>query len=658
MSMSCRCILVIAVVFTVDGAVAAGEKPIPVADFVRGSQFDTPRLSPDGKHLAMHVKLTQDDKDVHLMTVYAVANLKPVSSVRMPLYELPVDFHWVSDTRIVVEKGKDMGWREVPVWTGEVLATNIDGSKQEYLYGHDMFSRSKRGAVMGDDYGYGYLHSIPMSRNGQFYLRERKWGNKNRRSFLHDVNASSATRKLIAEIDRPGFDFLLQRDGTVRFSFGADEENNYLLFRQEAKGDRADNWALVKDKVDGERFQPFAFTKDDADVLGTLSTAGEPRSLVRQSMTTGARVVLATDARGDMNRLQFASRDPLPFAVGDRIGIPKVKYLDAESADAKLHKLLSSKFPGESVVFTSFSDDASKLVFLVHSDRNPGDFYLFDRATNKAEHLFAQQPAINPERMAERRPIELKARGGEMLFGYITLPPGKDAKKLPLVLMPHGGPIGVDDEWFFDADAQFLASRGYAVMQVNYRGSSGRGPNFREAGYLEWGSGIQDDLIDAVRWTTASGLADPARVCIFGASFGAYSAMMAPIRAPELFKCAVGLAGVYDLKRIYDREDIRRNKSTLNFFVKSIGQDPVVLTRDSPALHAEKLNLPIMLAHGEDDDITPLKQAEVMHTALNKAGKAHEWMVVPNEGHGFHAEKNRIAFYEKLEAFLAKHLGK
>ncbi len=650
-----RIFTAIAALSLTNAAQAADTNLIPVADFVRSSEFDTPRLSPDGKHIAMHVTIKKEDRDFHLMTVYDLASLKPVSSIGMPIYQLPADFHWVSNNRLVVEMAKDLGWREAPSWTGELLATNIDGTKQEYLYGYEMFIRSNKGYSGRNDYGYGYVQGMPDERNGNFFMREVKWSETTKRTFLYEMNATTAERKLIAEIEMPKFRFLMQHDNQVRFAFGSDEENDYILKRFNNQNNK---WIDVQRKNKKELFGPFAFSADDKELLATVSMEGEPRALVRESMVSGERRTVVSDKIGDVNTFLWGPRPRTPFAAGTRIGIPKLQYLEDESVGAKLHKLLSGKFPGQFVNFSAFSDDATKLIFRVSSDRNPGDIYLMDRNTGKAELLFSASPRIDPDRMVERRPIEFKARNGTVLHGYLTLPPGRGEKKLPMIMLPHGGPLGISDAWFFDADAQFLASRGYAVLQINYRGSGGRGPDFLDAGYGQYGTGIQEDMIDGVRWTIAEGTADPDRICIFGASFGGYSAMMSVIRAPGLFKCAVGFAGVYDLPMIFGQDNTRRNKGTFNFFKKALGENKAYLEGNSPARLAEKINVPVFLAHGEKDETALPEQAEAMHAALIKAGKAHEWMMVPKEGHGFYAEKNRVAFYEKLEAFLAKHIGK
>jgi dipeptidyl aminopeptidase/acylaminoacyl peptidase len=243
------------------------------------------------------------------------------------------------------------------------------------------------------------------------------------------------------------------------------------------------------------------------------------------------------------------------------------------------------------------------------------------------------------------------------LEAILTIPKGADLAKLPMVLMPHGGPIDVQDDWFYDGDAQFLANRGYLVLQVNYRGSSGRGVNFRDAGYHQWGTGIQQDLIDAVKWAIAQNYADPQRVCIYGASFGGYSALMAPIRAPGMFKCAVGYAGIYDMGMRYKKGDTQESKAGRNALRIQMGDNPAELAANSPVSLASKIDVPVFLIHGEDDQRAPFAHAKAMRAALDAAHKPYEWLSKPGEGHGFYDEKNNVELYTKLQAFLEKNIG-
>jgi dipeptidyl aminopeptidase/acylaminoacyl peptidase len=224
--------------------------------------------------------------------------------------------------------------------------------------------------------------------------------------------------------------------------------------------------------------------------------------------------------------------------------------------------------------------------------------------------------------------------------------------------VPHGGPMGINDDWFYDNDSQFLASRGYLVLQVNFRGSSGRGVNFIETGYHQWGTGIQRDLIDAVKWAIAEKYADPKRICVYGGSFGGYAAMMTVIRAPGMFKCAVGYAGIYDMAMRYKKGDTQESKGGRSALRVEMGDDVADLDANSPDKLADKIDVPVLLIHGEDDQRAPIQQAEAMRAALDAAHKPYEWLVKPGEGHGFYDEKNNIERLTRLQQFLEKNIGK
>jgi dipeptidyl aminopeptidase/acylaminoacyl peptidase len=221
-------------------------------------------------------------------------------------------------------------------------------------------------------------------------------------------------------------------------------------------------------------------------------------------------------------------------------GMPAVHMLDPDDLKAQYLAQLYQAFPGQRVSITSNTRDHSLMVVRVTSDRNPGDFYIFNTKTNKASYLFSANPDIDPDLMASQQPVSVTARDGLVLHGYLTTPKGAPAKNLPLIIIPHGGPHGIRDEWGWDREAQFFAYHGYAVLQLNYRGSGGYGKKFQDLGYRHWGTTMQDDLADAVRWTEKQGIVDPRRVCIYGASYGGYAALENPIRYPDLYQCAVG----------------------------------------------------------------------------------------------------------------------
>jgi len=247
--------------------------------------------------------------------------------------------------------------------------------------------------------------------------------------------------------------------------------------------------------------------------------------------------------------------------------------------------------------------------------------------------------------MAAMQPISFKARDGLTIHGYLTLPLGGH-KPLPLVVNPHGGPFGIRDYWQFDPETEFLAYHGYAVLQVNYRGSGGYGAAFQNAGYYQWGGTMQDDLTDATQWAIKQGIADPKRICIYGGSYGGYAALEAVVKAPDLYKCAIGYAGVYDLVMLHDRggEMYYSSHGMGAYLSNTLGDNMAALRAASPVDHVNRIKAALFLAHGGADETVPIDQANEMRSALDKAGKKYEWLYYPNEGHGYFKLAHRVVF--------------
>ncbi|MES2017448.1 MAG: prolyl oligopeptidase family serine peptidase [Pseudomonadota bacterium] len=627
---------------------AADTSLIPVSSFASEDQYYSPRMSPDGKYLAITARVRKGERLIPTIMVYELPGMKQVSASQLQAREVPIGYTWVSNTRLVVAKGREVGSLEAPHSTGEVIAMDADGGKPEYLYGYKMEKKSKWKDMYSDNMGYGYVSSVPRPLSGRFFMTTHTVDSDT--TFLYDVNAVNGRRSVLATLKYQNFDFVIQNNGMPRFAMGSHHtEHRDVLYLRDAN---KDEWVRVDETELYRDLWPFAFSADDSQFMASYTPNGAPSQLVRVDMKTGKRSPVVDDAVGSIVDVEYGPAGSLPFGAASEIGIPRLHYIDPGLPEAQLHQKLSKEFAGQSVRFINYADDGSRVLFVVHSDRDPGAYYLFDRTTNRISPLFIARDGIDPDEMAERRPITFAARDGLQLHGYLTLPKSIAGHKPALVLLPHGGPHGGNDTWHYDNDAQFLASRGYAVLQVNFRGSAGRGRAFQQSGWRQWGGKIQDDLIDGVKWSVAQGLADGERVCAFGASFGAYSALMVAAREPDMFKCAVGYAGVYDLNLLF-REGGQQLK---NIYTDYVGRDPEELTRFSPASQAAKIKVPVLLVHGKDDEVAPFKHAETMRAALQKEGRDPEWMAVADEGHGFYATKNVEAFYLKLEAFLAKHL--
>jgi dipeptidyl aminopeptidase/acylaminoacyl peptidase len=304
---------------------------------------------------------------------------------------------------------------------------------------------------------------------------------------------------------------------------------------------------------------------------------------------------------------------------------------------------------------TSMSRDRSRMIVWSGTADDPGQYFNYNRETRRMDRIATPYEALRGLPMAPVRFVKYRARDGLEIPAYLTLPLGREPKNLPLVLLPHGGPH-VRDTWSFDYWVQFLANRGYAVFQPNFRGSSGYGKSFLEKGFGQWGRAMQDDLTDGVKWLIGEGTVDPQRVCIMGGSYGGYAALMGAITTPGLYRCAISWAGVTNVADMmrYDRSQLLPARYK-NWRQRVKGEDPVDLKEVSPTNRAQEVTIPLLLAHGTDDDNVLFKQAEKMVKALESAGKKPEFMRFEGVGHVLEDEVDRIRFLTAVESFLAQH---
>jgi dipeptidyl aminopeptidase/acylaminoacyl peptidase len=291
------------------------------------------------------------------------------------------------------------------------------------------------------------------------------------------------------------------------------------------------------------------------------------------------------------------------------------------------------------------------------SESNPGQTFLYDAAKKSLDGFSAELPEIDRTTTAAPKPVNYPARDGQTIFAYLTLPKGRPAKGLPLVIMPHGGPYGVRDKLAFDTEVQLLASRGYAVLQPNYRGSGGYGDAFDELGRGQIGRAMQDDLDDGVDWAVREGIVDKGRVCIMGGSYGGYAALWAAIRNPDRYRCAISAAGVTDWRKLlkYDKGYLSREVNK-RWRKEVLGDgEEAALDAVSPLLTVDRLTRPVLLSHGEDDVRVPVAQFTAFRDAAVKGGKPVEAILFPGEGHSYVDDANRAKWYTAIEAFLARH---
>lgn len=627
---------------------ASATAPVPVADFAKPPSVLAMKLSPDGRHLAMVVP--QGDYETALVVLDA-ATLKTVGGLKSAQNKLVGDFWWVSDERLVVAVAEKFGGLDEPQMIGHLVAVNADGKMQVRIYGAAGEQQTgTRLRTRADDTDFAMMvDPLPDDpRNAIVAI----WPRSQEMPYteLYRIDELDGSRRKIAKAPVRGADFLVDREGEPKLAWGTTVEGWHRTYSRV----EGDEWALVNDEQQsGVEMQPLAIAPDGAYLQ--VREADGPGRIVRWNAQSGeTTTVYQAKVAEPLDVLRTADRQNV-FGVITAEDRNDLTLFDTKSLEGRSLAMLRNSFPDQLVSPLSWSRDGGKLLLRVDSDRNSGEYYLFDTATNKAGFLLARDEWLDPAQMQARQPVTVKSRDGLTLHGYLTAP-AKDGDALPpLVVLPHGGPHGARDGWLWEPWSQLLASRGYAVLQVNFRGSGGYGQSFETAGYRQWGGRMIDDLVDATRWAIAQGHADGKRACIVGASFGGYAALMSAAREPEMFRCAVSYVGLSDLELMYSRGDIQLSAYGESYLKTAIGEDEAELARYSPVNHATDITAAVMLVHGGEDVRVPIVHAKRMRAALEDADKPVEWLVKDNEAHGFYRQAHRVELFEGVLAFLDKH---
>ncbi|HET8942842.1 MAG TPA: prolyl oligopeptidase family serine peptidase, partial [Rudaea sp.] len=579
---------------------------------------------------------------------------------------LPVDITWVSNKRLVMGTAEETGFNEAPSATGDIIAVDFDGKNKRLLYSDR--ARSSIGAMtnmLKIPQGFGSISGMPEKANGHFYMTvypsPRRGGSdaQAHRTLIFDIDASSGNVKQIGEIDRNGYDFLVH-NGVVRYASGTDNQMEDHTFYRAGPDEK---WTELPRSVLGKQFSPYFISNDGTKLYSIGNPTGGPNQFAISNLDGTDRKVLASNPRSSVGRVLWTPVPHEPYAVIINDGKPQITYLkDGKYATAL--KSLNAKFTDHFVSIYDMSDDGSTIILSAVSDRDPGTYAMFNSNDNSVRPLYRILPWLDAGQLGERKPFWFTASSGTQLGGYITLPPHRVEKNLPTVMIAHGGPMGPSDHWELGGsweamEAQWLATRGYAVVQVNYRGSGGRGKNFQESGKREMGTGMMQDMLDGLKWAEDQGYVDKNRVCIYGASYGGYTAYFMPVYAPQgTFKCSVAIAGVSDIRVQAHRSDTRRSRGGRHFLREAWGMDdPAYIEANSAIDHVDKFNVPVLIVHGEDDPRVPIQNAREFRDALKKADKPFEYMTRPKEGHGFFKTQNNVDRYTITDAFLKKYLG-
>jgi dipeptidyl aminopeptidase/acylaminoacyl peptidase len=448
--------------------------------------------------------------------------------------------------------------------------------------------------------------------------------------------------------------WLTDNKGVVRIGIAVEPGSTSVIYRD---GEGKDWETIHTGGVDEFDWWPLGFDGDNRTLFIASGEGRKTSAIFRYDTITRKTepAPVLEDPIYDVDGIRYWRSLNKVVGCSYQADKPRTHWLDP--ACAKNQAIVDAALPGARNVISEASPDGKLLLINSYSDREPGVYYLMDLGRRQIQELAVTREWIDPEKMAPMKPVQFDARDGLSLHGYLTIPVGREPRALPMILLPHGGPYGIRDTWRFDPEIQFLANRGYAVLQVNFRGSGGYGHGFEQAGYRKWGEAMQDDLTDAVQWAVAEGYADPKRIVIMGGSYGGYAVMAGLAFTPELYQAGVNIVGVTDVELLLEGSshwpEVRREAYALRIADRKADKERMKAV--SPVYHAQSIRAPVFMAYGKNDPRVDIRHGASMERALKREGKTFEYFVRPDEGHGYRKEQNAFELYSRIDAFLNRY---
>lgn len=602
---------------------------IPVNDFFKSQDRAAYKISPNGKSLS-YLKL--QDKKQNLF-VEDIATGKVVQLTR--LHEKNISFYyWVSDNELVYYKEKHGDH-----FQSDLFIVNKEGKDE-----HQLSSNEKTKLRLLDDQLIDDKYLLVKSNQRDSTVSD-----------VYRLNVRDGKMEMAAQNPGNITEWITDSKGKLRMAKSRDGVNEKLLYRenesQEFKAILTNNFKTT--------LYPVAFAEDKPNTVYAISDANRNNNaLVELDCLTGKEksVLFANDTLNVVDAQYSRKKSKMAYVLCETW--KKEKYYLDESSSAlyqKIDKLLSK------AEVRIISRDKNEEVFVLRTftDRNPGSYYLYIAKTGVLKKLSDINAAINEDEMCEMKPVSFAARDGLKLNGYLTLPKRAEAKNLPVVVIPHDGP-GKRNSWGYDAEVQFFANRGYAVLQVNYRGSKGYGKDFYAAGFKQWGGKIQDDIDDGVQWLIQKKIANPQRIAIYGNGLGGYIALNAAIKSPKLYKCAASNSGVLNLFS-YLASIPPFFKSNLQMFYEILGNpdtDVDYMRQASPIFHADKVGIPLFITQNTKDPRINASDAIRFVKDLKKRNASVVYFEREEQQFGMGREESRQKTYAALESFLANNMKK
>lgn len=598
---------------------------IPMEDFFKNPEKTSFKISPNGEFFS-YLAPWQKRLNVYIQKVGVDSAVRITSETARDIS----GYLWKGNNRILFLK--DTGGDE----NFQLYGVNTDGSD---LKGLTVFEKVRTDLI--DD-----LKDI----DNEIIVGL----NKRNPEVFDPFRLNVLTGEMTQLAENPGniVGWMTDHDGKLRVAITSDGVNQTLLYRENEQG----SFKPVLTTSFKETMSPYLFTFDNKMLISGSNLGRDKMALVIfDPLTAKETEVLFETQEADIDGVDYSRKDKKLRSVTWTTDMEKEHFFDADAEAMK--KKLQEKLTGYQVSLGTENKDETKFMVRSYSDKSRGAYYMYDKTSGEFTKLADLTPWLKESELCDMKPITYKSRDGITINGYLTLPKGYDPKNLPVVINPHGGPWA-RDYWGFNPEVQFLANNGYAVLQMNYRGSTGFGKAFWEMSFKQWGRTMQDDISDGVKWLIDQGIADPKRVAIYGGSYGGYATLAGLTLTPELYAAGVDYVGVSNMFT-FMKTIPPYWKPMLDMFYEMVGNpkaDSLMLAEVSPVYHVDKITAPLFVAQGKNDPRVNIDESDQIVKALKDRGIAVEYMVKDNEGHGFHNEENRFDFYRSMLAFLDKHL--
>lgn len=599
---------------------------IQLKDFFRNPEKTNYSLSPNGEYFAFMMPWKQR-LNVYVQKIGEDEAVRVTNETSRNIAE----YSWANNYRLVYIK--DEGGDE----NFKLYAVDKDGSNDKLLTPYEKITVQIIDDLVDDD------EDMIIAMN-------------NRDASIFDVyriNIISGEKELIAENPGNITGWLTDHEGKLRVAVTTDGVNSSVLYRKTEE----DDFKEIAKYNFKEAMIPLLFTFDNQYLYMRSNIGRDKAAIVIYDPEKKAEMVDVFEHPDvDVDNLHYSKKRKVLTAVSFLKEKRAYKFLDTDRK--ALQVSLEKKLPGYEVVIADQNKDEDKILVRTYSDKSRGAYYFYNRNTGEFFKIAEISPWLDEKLMATMKPIKYVSRDGLIIHGYLTLPKNCEAKNLATIINPHGGPW-VRDTWGFNPEVQFLANRGYAVLQINFRGSSGYGRKFWQAGFKQWGKKMQNDITDGVEWLVKCGISDPDRIGIYGGSYGGYAVLAGLTFTPDIYACGVDYVGISNLFT-FMKSIPPYWKPYMDMFHEMVGHpenDKQLLTETSPVFHVDKIKVPLLIAQGANDPRVAKSESDQIVDALKNRGIDVPYIVKDNEGHGFHNEENKFDFYREMEEFLGKHMG-